>query len=62
MPELSTAQLESVYDTLAQAIDTAGPQQAELFLTKLCLLLANRAGSDGAFAQDVNTALNDLNT
>ena len=61
MPELSTPQLESVYDTLSQAIDTAGPQQTELFLTKLCLLLANRVGNDGLFAQDVAIALSDLN-
>jgi Protein of unknown function (DUF2783) len=60
VPGLSIPQLETVYDTLAEAIDQAGPQQSELFLTKLCLLLANRIGNDTAFACDVKTALNDL--
>lgn len=62
MPGLPIPQLEAVYDTLAEAIDQAGPQQSELFLTKLCLLLANRLGSDAAFAEDVKTALTDLQT
>ena len=62
MPGLPISQLEAVYDTLADAIDQAGPQQSELFLTKLCLLLANRLGSDAAFAEDVKTALTDLQT
>ena len=60
MPGLPIAQLETVYDTLAEAIDQAGPQQSELFLTKLCLLLANRVGNDAAFTDDVKTALADL--
>jgi Protein of unknown function (DUF2783) len=60
-PGLTIPQLETVYDTLAEAIDQAGPQQSELFLTKLCLLLANRVGNDAAFADDVTTALGDLN-
>ena len=62
MPGLPIPQLEAVYDTLAEAIDQAGPQQSELFLTKLCLLLANHLGSDAAFAEDVKTALTDLQT
>ena len=45
---LTIAQLENVYDNLAQAIDQAknhaGGDRAELFLTKLCLLLANALG------------------
>lgn len=60
MSALSTSQLETVYDTLAQAIDQAGPQHAELFLTKLCLLLSNQLGDDAAFASSVNNALADL--
>ncbi len=60
MPQLSIAQLETVYDTLAEAIDQAGPGQSQLFLTKLCLLLANQQGDDLAFASLVKTALADL--
>lgn len=60
MSALSTSQLETVYDTLAQAIDQAGPQHSELFLTKLCLLLANQLGDDAAFAKDVHDALTDI--
>ena len=31
---LTIAQLETVYDTLAEALDEAGPAQRELFLVK----------------------------
>ena len=57
---LGIAQLETVYDTLAEAIDAAGSDQAELFLTKLCLLLANEIGDDARFDELVQTALRDL--
>jgi hypothetical protein len=60
MPALTIPQLETVYDTLAQAIDQAGPERSELFLTKLCLLLANQLGDDQLFAARVNAALADL--
>ncbi|MEN9538341.1 MAG: hypothetical protein RLZZ126_576 [Pseudomonadota bacterium] len=60
MSTLTTAQLETVYDTLAQALDRAGPDKSELFLTKLCLLLAQDLGSDATFATAVQCALNDL--
>jgi Protein of unknown function (DUF2783) len=58
--QLSIAQLETVYDALAQAIDQAGPDRSELFLTKLCLLLANQQGDEEAFAGHLQTALADL--
>lgn len=57
---LSIPQLENVYDMLAEAIDQAGPQRSELFLTKLCLLLANQVGDDTAFKAQITTALSDL--
>lgn len=57
---LTIPQLETVYDTLAEAIDRAGPQQSELFLTKLCLLLAQQIGDDSVVVQQVNAALADL--
>lgn len=58
---LNLPQLENVYDTLAEAIDQAGAEHSELFLTKLCLLLANQAGDDAAFKRHVTAALADLN-
>ncbi len=60
MPALTIPQLETVYDKLAEAIDQAGPQQSELLLTKLCLLLAQQIGDDTLVVQQVNAALADL--
>ena len=52
--------LEDVYDTLAQAIDQAGPDKAQLLLVKLALLQANAQGDSRLFAQQVQAALQDL--
>jgi hypothetical protein len=60
MPALTIPQLETVYDSLAEAIDQAGPERSELFLSKLCLLLANQLGDDALFATQVKAALADL--
>lgn len=60
MNALTIPQLEGVYDTLAEAIDQAGPGHSALFLTKLCLLLANQTGDDDVFKQLVTAALADL--
>ena len=61
---LTLTQLENVYDNLAQAIDQAknhaGGDKAELFLTKLCLLLANALVDDAGFVRLSDTALRDL--
>ena len=59
-PELAIADLEAVYDQLAQAIDTAGADKAELFLVKLALLNANALGDAALFAQHLQAALQDL--
>ncbi len=59
-PELAIADLETVYDQLAQAIDTAGADKAELFLVKLALLNANALGDAALFAQHLQAALQDL--
>ena len=40
---LTTAELETLFDDLAQAIDRIGPAQESLYLTKLVLLLAKDA-------------------
>jgi len=57
---LDTASLEAVYDELAQAIDLAGPERAELFLVKLALLNAHALGDAGIARQHIQTALRDL--
>ena len=57
---LNIAQLENVYDTLAEAIDQAGAEKTELFLVKLALLQAEALGDDQAFAQLTQRALQDL--
>jgi hypothetical protein len=57
---LSIAGLEEVYDALARAIDTAGPDKAELFLVKLALLNANALADEKLFQQHLSAALQDL--
>ena len=57
---LSIDALEDVYDTLAQAIDQAGPDKTQLLLVKLALLQANVQGDSELFAQQVQAALQDL--
>lgn len=59
-PELPIAELETVYDQLAQAIDTAGADKAELFLVKLALLNAHALGDAALFGQHLQAALQDL--
>ena len=52
--------LETVYDTLAQAIDQAGPEKTALFLVKLALLNANALADAAVFQHHVRSALQDL--
>ena len=58
--ELSIMDLEVVYDTLAQAIDQAGADKAQLMLVKLALLQAQSLGSAAQFQTQVQVALQDL--
>ncbi|MDD2729485.1 DUF2783 domain-containing protein [Malikia sp.] len=57
---LTIAGLETVYDTLATAIDQAGKDKTELFLVKLALLNAHALGDAELFQQQLKTALLDL--
>ena len=57
---LSIDGLETVYDTLATAMDQAGPDKTPLFLVKLALLNANVLADDKLFQQHIATALQDL--
>ena len=43
--------LERVYDLIAQAIDSVGPENEALFLSKLCLTLAHNV-SDVAIIEE----------
>ena len=58
--QLTIGGLETVYDTLATAIDQAGADKAQLFLVKLALLNANALGNETLFQQQITTALQDL--
>ena len=60
MNSLAFEDLESVYATLAEAIDTAGPANEAVFLTKLALLLADRLGNRQAVTDAIAAALQDL--
>lgn len=52
--------LESAYETLAVAIDSAGAEREALFLTRLALVLANELGDIAVFQNAVKTALDGL--
>ncbi len=57
---LPLPELETVYDLLAQAIDQAGPDKAELFLVKLALLNAQALGRADTVQRHIQAALLDL--
>lgn len=57
---LNTADLEQIYDVIAEAIDAAGGERSELFLAKLSLALANLVGDRAAVEQAVAASLRDL--
>jgi hypothetical protein len=59
-PGLSIADLEDVYDALAQAIDRAGEGRSELFLVKLALLQAQALGDVAQVRRSIEAALDDL--
>lgn len=60
MNQLPLAQLEAVYDALAEAINQLEEHQESLFLTKLVLLLANQIGDQAQIEHAMQTALCDL--
>lgn len=57
---LTVPGLEQVYDQLATAIDTAGPQKTELFLVKLALMNAHALADPALFKAHIDAALKDL--
>jgi len=60
VPALTIPGLEDVFDTLASAIDQAGPEKATLFLVKLALLNANSLADSQQFVRHTEVALRDL--
>jgi hypothetical protein len=57
---LTLPELEATYDTLAEAIDAAGPERTPLMLTKLVLLLAQELGDPDRVAALIHSAGTDL--
>jgi hypothetical protein len=51
---------EIAYETLATAIDQAGPEREALFLTRLALVLGHELGDITAFRNGIKTALEGL--
>jgi hypothetical protein len=51
---------EIAYETLATAIDQAGPEREALFLTRLALVLGHELGDITAFGNAIKTALEGL--
>ena len=54
---LTVAELETVYDLLAQSIDRAGTEKTSLFLVKLALLNANALADVARFQDHLEAAL-----
>jgi len=52
--------LETAYEALATAIDTAGEKHEALFLTKLALVLGHELGDVATFRKAIQTALEGL--
>jgi hypothetical protein len=52
--------LESAYETLATAIDSAGAEREALFLTRLALVLGHELGDLALFKHSIATALEGL--
>lgn len=57
---LAIDDLEAYWDSLATAVDAAGPERDKLFLAKLAVLLGDEIGDLARLAALVSTALQDL--
>ena len=60
MSTMPSADFETAYETLATAIDTAGPEREALFLTRLALVLGHELGDIAVFEKSVKAALDGL--
>ena len=60
MSTMPSADFETAYETVATAIDSAGPEREALFLTRLVLVLGHELGDIAVFQDAVKTALDGL--
>jgi hypothetical protein len=60
MSTMPSADFETAYETVATAIDSAGPEREALFLTRLVLVLGHELGDIAVFQNAVKTALDGL--
>jgi hypothetical protein len=60
MSPMPFEELESAYEALATAIDSAGEPREALFLTRLALVLGHELGDVAAFKGAIKTALEGL--
>ena len=56
MTAMPSEDFETAYETLAMAIDSAGPEREALFLTRLALVLGHELGI-AVFRKAIRTAL-----
>ena len=57
MTAMPSEDFESAYESLAMAIDSAGPEREALFLTRLALVLGHELGDLSRFRKAIGTAL-----
>jgi Protein of unknown function (DUF2783) len=60
MSKMPFDDLETAYEALATAIDTAGAEREALFLARLALVLGHELGDIAAFREAIRTALEGL--
>ena len=60
MANLKAEELERIYDLVAEAIDKVGPEKEALFLSKLCLALANELGDEELVHECIDIAGKDM--
>lgn len=59
-PDMQQSTLEDVYDTLARSIDAVGAPNAEVYLAKVCLSLAEALGDPARARQIAADCTRDL--
>jgi hypothetical protein len=57
MTAMPSEDFEAAYESLAVAIDSAGPEHEALFLTRLALVLGHELGDIAVFMNAIRTAL-----
>lgn len=57
---MTQADLEAVYETLAEAVDSVRPEKRELLLAKIALLLAHDLNDAGKVRARVREAIENL--